>query len=76
MSRTIICSKILLDGITHEQGVISRSRGGLLANVKEENLSNDSKGRTIRKVIGGGGGGTKKNSCKGKCQEKNSCKRE
>ena len=28
------------------------------------------KGRTIRKVMGGGGGGTKKNSCKGKCQEK------
>ena len=29
------------------------------------------KGRTIRKVMGvGGGGGPKKNSCKGKCQEK------
>ena len=26
-------------------------------------------GQTIRKVMGGGGG-TKKNSCKGKCQEK------
>ena len=35
-------------------------------------------GRTIRKVMGGGGGGkkTKKNSCKGNCQEKESCKEE
>jgi len=41
MSRTIICNKIFLDGITHEQGIISRSRGGLLANDKEENTSND-----------------------------------
>ena len=32
---------------------------------------NRDKGRTIRKVMGGGGGGKpKKNSCKGKCQEK------
>jgi len=41
MSRTIFCSKTLLDGITHEQGIISRSRGGLLAEDKAENTSND-----------------------------------
>ena len=37
-------------------------------------ISHCYKGRTIRKVMGGGGGGMgkkpKKNSCKGKCQEK------
>ena len=34
-------------------------------------LVSTNKGRTIRKVMGGGvGKTTKKNSCKGKCQEK------
>ena len=35
-------------------------------------LVSTNKGRTIRKVMGGGGVGKKpkKNSCKGKCQEK------
>ena len=41
-------------------------------------LTQHSKGRTIRKVMGGGGGGVgkkpKKNSCKAKCPKKNSCK--
>ena len=39
-----------------------------------KDLVTENKGRTIRKVMGGGGGGwgksQKKNSCKGKCQEK------
>ena len=36
--REIICSKTHLDGTTHEQTIICRSRGGLLANEKEEKM--------------------------------------
>ena len=41
--QNIICSHKQLDGIAHEQTIICRSRGGLLANEKKEKFSSNDK---------------------------------
>jgi len=41
--QTIICGKTHLDGTTHEQKIICRSRGGLSANGREEKTASNDK---------------------------------
>ena len=57
--------------VTNHSAGLNRGSGRILITVQsQESLVQSYKGRTIRKVMGGMGKKPKKNSCKGKCQEK------